>query len=429
MNTVANGRLRSSGIFDELWAQPMASDSGLALGAALWVHGAAHPRQERWRMTSPYLGSAITDVEVEALLGRKEVQNWFVEHAIACYRPINVAADVADLLAAGNLVGWARGRAEVGARALGHRSIFADPRAPETCDRLNRLIKLREAWRPFSPIVRHDAVTALFETPGQSTYMMFVSQAQADAPIPAALHVDGSARLQTVEIDGDPDLLALLTAFEARTGVAALVNTSLNTRGEPIVRTAAEALAVFQRSGMNALVLGPYLLNRGPDSPPNVAPLAPPPRPIEIAPEILACMRAAEGTVLLSVAADEAAEVARDALQGLGGPSPLLVCARRELFEPKGRTITVGLDIPEASVIVAMLPVWVEAAAELVPGIIATLVTLLDAPDSPTVLLADEQGGWADLAKFAADGTRPGLYGFAPPSEAYWLTRLDTGGD
>jgi carbamoyltransferase len=428
MNTVANGRLRASGMFRELWAQPMASDNGLALGAALLAHAGTHPRQERWRMTSPYLGSEITDAQVEALLRRDPVRAWLVEHAIACCRPDDMASEVADLLGAGNLVGWARGRAEVGARGLGHRSLFANPRAPDIRDRLNRLVKLREDWRPFAPMVRYDEVAKLFETAERSTYMMFVAQARSGAPIRAALHVDGSGRLQTIEADGDPDLLALLDAFAARTGVAALINTSLNTRGEPIARTADEAFAVFQRSGMDALVLGSVLLRRGPNSPPSVAPAGPPPRPIDVAPEVIAAAaRGVGSSAVLSVAADEAARAVVSAVADACGTAPRLIHARRESLTADWRSGVDDAEITDARVIVVVLPVWVAAAPELMPGLLSSLAILLAGAGSPTVLLADEQGGWADLAMLATSEKRPGLGGFAAPSETFWLARLDSG--
>ncbi|NTV12066.1 MAG: carbamoyltransferase [Zoogloea sp.] len=258
LNCVMNSRLRDSGLYDEVWVQPAAGDAGTALGAALWTDAAARGGERRWRMEHAYLGPGYSDAEIEEAL----------RHARLPYRRLaDVAADTARLLADGLVVGWFQGRMEFGPRALGARSILAAPFDPGMQARLNEL-KDREDFRPVAPAVPEEDLEACFGSScangGRSPFMLFVYEvppAKA-ARIPAAVHVDGTARVQTVSPRWNPRFHALLRAFGELTGVPVLINTSFNTRGEPIVCTPRHAIESFCSTPLDALVIGPYLLEK-----------------------------------------------------------------------------------------------------------------------------------------------------------------------
>lgn len=267
LNAVANGRVRREGPFREVWIQPAAGDAGGALGAAClaWhrVLGGARRVDRgsdgapRDAMQGAYLGPAFDETAIETVLDDAGV----VSERLA---PDALVAYVADRLADGAVVGWFQGRMEYGPRALGARSILADPRQPGMQSRLNRAIKFRESFRPFAPSVLAERAEAWFALDGQSPYMLVVApvrDAHRDA-LPAVTHVDGSARVQTVCGETNPLFHALLRAFEARTGCPVLVNTSFNVRGEPIICTPADALRCFRDTRMDVLVLGSFVLER-----------------------------------------------------------------------------------------------------------------------------------------------------------------------
>ncbi|MFF9120564.1 carbamoyltransferase [Streptomyces massasporeus] len=282
LNCVANGRILTDGVCDELWVQPAAGDAGGALGAALAEshhRGAprAHVGSGRDAMAGALLGPACSDREIEDFLadgGYPAVR--LPERALV----ERVAAE----LAAGRVVGWCQGRMEFGPRALGNRSILADPRDPLMQSALNLKIKFRESFRPFAPAVLAEDAKDWFELPQESPYMLLTAQVAAArrqecgqppqgasglellrvprSTIPAVTHVDGSARVQTVTAEHNPRFHALLTAFREKTGCPVLVNTSFNVRGEPIVRDAREAYACFMRTRIDLLVLGDFLLDK-----------------------------------------------------------------------------------------------------------------------------------------------------------------------
>lgn len=248
LNSVMNGRLAREGPFERLFIQPAANDAGTALGAALYracsVHGRARPAPA----DLVYLGPAFDHdrCETAARAAGLEVE-----------RPADVAARTADLLAGGRIVGWFQGRMEVGPRALGNRSILADPRDPTMRDTLNRRVKRREAFRPFAPSVLAEEAAAWFTDVRPSPFMSLVFSVRPDkrARIPAVTHVDGSARVHTVTREANPRYHALLSAFAARTGVPMVLNTSFNVRGEPIVCTPEDAVRCFLGTELDALVL------------------------------------------------------------------------------------------------------------------------------------------------------------------------------
>jgi carbamoyltransferase len=255
LNCVMNGALRARGPFRRIWVQPAAGDAGTALGAALWIDRVQRGDTERrWRMDHAFLGPAFDDDAIEAQL----------RESLLPYRRVDdIAGAAAALLAQDKVVGWFQGRMEFGPRSLGARAILASPLGAEMRQRLN-LIKDREDFRPVAPVVPEEAAADWFEDGSPSPFMLFAGRARADkvARIPSACHVDGSARLQAVRRDQHALLHDALTAFGRRTGVPVLINTSFNTRGEPVVRTPRDALAAYCTSAIDALAIGSFLLEK-----------------------------------------------------------------------------------------------------------------------------------------------------------------------
>ncbi|UGS35777.1 carbamoyltransferase family protein [Capillimicrobium parvum] len=253
LNCVANTRLLEEGPFDRIWVQPAAGDAGTALGAALWV---ARDRGGRLApMGTADLGPGWTDGE---LLG------WLHAAGIEPERPPDVAEATAEILAADGIVAWFQGRSEFGPRALGHRSLLANPAYERNLERLND-VKGREQFRPVAPMVTLERAPDIFTRgPLPSPYMLFTHGVREEwrTRIPAVVHVDGSARAQTVDRREEPLMAAVIDAFERRTGVPVLVNTSLNTAGRPMVDDPRDALECLGSAPVDALVIGPYVVRR-----------------------------------------------------------------------------------------------------------------------------------------------------------------------
>jgi carbamoyltransferase len=252
LNCVANGRLAAEGPFDQVWVQPAAGDAGTALGAALQV---ARSRGDAISpMTSAAIGRGWNDAEIEQVLATA---------AIPYERPADIAAATAQVLAADGVVGWYQGRSEYGPRALGHRSLLANPRDRDMLRRLND-VKGREQFRPVAPIINVERAADVFDGVLPSPYMLFVHRVRDGwrDRIPAVVHVDGTARVQTVDRREEPTVAALLDRFEALTGLPTLVNTSFNTAGRPMVDDPRDALEVFGASPIDALAIGPFLVRR-----------------------------------------------------------------------------------------------------------------------------------------------------------------------
>jgi carbamoyltransferase len=257
LNSVANGKLTSETPFREVFVQPAAGDNGTSLGAALWVEHQVLERPRRFVMSHASRGPAFDDAHCRAALARAGLEYQVVDDETA------LAERTAQALADGQVVGWFQGCMEFGPRALGNRSVLADPRRADMKDVLNRRIKHREAFRPFAPVVLAERAAEWFENPQPSPAMLMVLPFRADkrALVPAVAHVDGSGRLQTIERSDNPRYYAVVEAFEKLTGVPILLNTSFN-ENEPIVCTPDEAIACFQRTEMDLLVLGGQLVMR-----------------------------------------------------------------------------------------------------------------------------------------------------------------------
>jgi carbamoyltransferase len=258
LNCVANGRLLREGPFQRLFVQPAAGDAGGALGAAALAHARlAGARVPRERLRDVYLGPRHDAREIAELLEALGVTALdFREREGALLEA------VVDRLAAGRVIGWFHGAMEFGPRALGARSILADPRDAGMRERLNRLVKKREAFRPFAPSVLQEHASAHFELDHPSEFMLETCQVRSPLDLPAITHVDGSARPQTVDAERAPRYAALIRAFAARTGCPLLVNTSFNVRGEPIACSPTDALITMAESDIDCLVLEDFVLDR-----------------------------------------------------------------------------------------------------------------------------------------------------------------------
>jgi carbamoyltransferase len=255
LNSKANGKIAAGGVVDKMFVQPAASDDGVALGAALAPCLDNGGRLPSKAMRHVYLGPAYDDAAVEAALLTSKLR----------YTKLNDAAETAaELLARGKIVGWFQGRMEFGPRALGSRSILADPRDPEMNAKVNKAVKFREWWRPFAPSLKKEAAAEYLESATDSPFMILTAQVRPEkrGVIPSVTHVDGSARPQTVEKEVNPLYWRLIDEFEKRAGVPVVMNTSFNLRGEAIVNTPGDAVRTFFSSGMDALVIGGFLVEK-----------------------------------------------------------------------------------------------------------------------------------------------------------------------
>lgn len=259
LNSVMNGRLLSRGPFRDVWVQPAANDAGTSIGACYWLWNNQLRRPRTYVMEHAYLGCRYDEARVAAAIQRAGLRAVRVEDA-----PLQAAR----LLADNKIVGWFDGRMECGPRALGNRSILANPCRPEMKDVLNARVKFRESFRPFAPSVPEERSGDYFDSDHPSPYMILVYtvREEAKAKIPAVTHVDGTGRVQTVSRRHNPRFHALITRFGEITGVYCVLNTSYNIRGEPIVNTPDEAIECYLKTGMDALFLGDYMLSKETDS-------------------------------------------------------------------------------------------------------------------------------------------------------------------
>jgi carbamoyltransferase len=270
LNCVLNTKIRESGSFRKVWVQPAASDAGTALGAALLVDARQQGkmkvrRTERFGMENAYLGPEYTDSEIEELLHGS---------GLSYSRLADVPRDVAEILIKDKIIGWFQARMEFGPRALGARSILASPLSSSMQSRLNT-IKDREDFRPVAPSVLEEEADNWFVDVHSSPFMMFTYKVRPEraGQIPAVCHIDGTARIQTVKRSQNLLYHDLLQAFHVRTGVPILVNTSFNTRGEPIVCSPRDALECFWTSPLDALVIGSFLVEKSKPTPESSQPI------------------------------------------------------------------------------------------------------------------------------------------------------------
>lgn len=255
LNCVLNAKIRDRGPFKHIWVQPASGDSGTALGAAEWVDAKErNSKQKDFIMDHVYWGPDYSDAEIER----------FLKWAKVPYRKLqNIAEEAADILVQNKIIGWYQGRMEFGPRALGSRSILASPISPDMQSRLNE-VKDREDFRPVAPVVLEEEAAEWFENADYSPYMLFVYKVKPgkEDKIPAVRHTDGTARIQTININQHPEYYKLLKAFKERTGVPVLVNTSFNTLGKPIVCSPRDAVECFWTSPFDALIIGSFVIEK-----------------------------------------------------------------------------------------------------------------------------------------------------------------------
>jgi carbamoyltransferase len=255
LNSKANGKILISGLVDKMFVQPAASDDGVALGAALAPYLDNNGKLPSKAMRHGYWGPSFEDNAIEDTL-----RTFKLRYA----RVADPASTAAELLSHGKILGWFQGRMEFGPRALGNRSILADPRDPEMNAKVNNAVKFREWWRPFAPSILKEFAGEYLEHASDSPFMILTNLVRPEkrSIIPSVTHVDGSTRPQTVEKDINPLYWTLINEFGKRTGVPVIMNTSFNLRGEAIVNTPTEAVRTFFSSGMDALIIGSFMVEK-----------------------------------------------------------------------------------------------------------------------------------------------------------------------
>jgi carbamoyltransferase len=260
-NCVANGKIFDATPFEQVYVHPAAGDAGLAVGAAYYIWNQTLGQPRSFAMNHAYWGPGYSPVEIRAAVESSSVSEGGC--TIAELQEEELVRRTAAIIAEGKIIGWYQGRAEWGPRALGNRSIVADPRRPEMKEILNRRIKHREIFRPFAPSILAEKTGEWFEKSHPSPFMNLAYSVLPDKrdKIPAPTHVDGTGRLQTVTREANPRYYALIREFERQTGVPVVLNTSFNDN-EPIVCRPEEALDCFLRTQMDALVLGNMLITR-----------------------------------------------------------------------------------------------------------------------------------------------------------------------
>ncbi len=259
LNCVANGRLAREAGFENVWIQPAAGDDGIAIGCAYYGYLAIQKKPRASVIKHAYFGKPYSDADV-----RGATDKTLIRLATKSTQSDNISRDTAKVLAEGKIIGWFQGGSEFGPRALGNRSIIADPRSAEMKDILNRRVKFRQAFRPFAPIVLAEREDEIFEGGHDSPYMLMAKPVRPEwkDKIPSIVHVDGTARVQTVREETNPPLYWLLKEFETLTGVPVLLNTSFNVKGEPIVETPRNAMECFLSTDIDYLALHDLLIRK-----------------------------------------------------------------------------------------------------------------------------------------------------------------------
>ena len=254
LNCVANAEILKRTKFKNIFIQPAAGDAGGALGAAYYIWHQVFGNKRNFSMEHAYWGPIFLDNEIKTFLDEKGVEYKFMDYD-------QLLKNIAGLIEKQNVIGWFQGRMEWGPRALGNRSILADPRNKENWQRVNLKIKFRESFRPFAPSVIEEYSTDYFEFPFASPYMLFVAGVKGD-DLPAVTHLDKTARIQTVNVKENRLYHGLLDEFRKLTGCPVLINTSFNVRGEPIVCTPEDAFNTFIKTDIDYLVLGNFILDK-----------------------------------------------------------------------------------------------------------------------------------------------------------------------
>jgi len=254
LNVKMNSTINRSGLFDEMFIFPIPSDSGTGIGAAAGIYNELTGKRPS-PLKHVYLGPDFSDEQIEAQLS---------SCGLVYRRPGNLEEDAADMLASGKVLGWFQNSLEGGPRALGGRSILADPRDVDARDRVNSAIKFREYWRPFCPSVTEESASRFMNRATRAPYMIMAFEATEEAVrrVPGVVHIDHTMRAQTVDAEANPRYYQLLKAFERKTGVPVLLNTSFNIKGEPIVCSPRDALRTFWSTGLDALVIGPFVVEK-----------------------------------------------------------------------------------------------------------------------------------------------------------------------
>ena len=261
LNGVANYRILKESPFENLHIPPSPGDAGSAIGCAQYSYF-CHEKNERKLQTESerirnniFVGPSFSNTDIEEFLNSKNIKYLHLEEE-------NLLKMTAKLIAENNVVGWYQGKMEWGPRALGNRSILADPRNSEMKDILNKKIKHRESFRPFAPSILEEFVSEYFEIDVNSPYMLLVAKIKKPEKIPAVTHIDGTGRLQSVSKETNPLYYNLIYEFYNQTNVPVIINTSMNVMGEPIVNTPEQAYAMLEKTDMDYIVLGNYLISK-----------------------------------------------------------------------------------------------------------------------------------------------------------------------
>jgi carbamoyltransferase len=255
LNSVMNGRIVRESAFKDVYVMPAAGDNGTAIGAAFYLYNGVLKKPRNFVHLDPYVGTSYTNEEIETVLKGAKLNYAYFE---------DIEEQAASLLEKGQIIGWFQGTMEIGPRALGSRSILANPAFPDMKDKINAEVKFREAYRPFAPSAIVEAKNDFFDLTVEAPFMLKVCNVHKDkqSVIPAVTHVDGSARLQTVNRELHPRYYDLIKKFGDKTGVPVVLNTSFNIQGEPLVESPKDAIRCFFSTGLDALVIGNYLLTK-----------------------------------------------------------------------------------------------------------------------------------------------------------------------
>ena len=255
LNSVVNGRIVRESPFEDIYVMPAAGDNGTAIGAAYYLYNGILGNPRNYVHDDPYVGTSYTNEEIKKVIDGAKLEAEYIE---------DICQKVADLLAEGNIIGWFQGAMEIGPRALGSRSILANPAFPQMKDKINAEVKFREAYRPFAPSALVESYKDFFDLEVEAPFMLKVCNVLEDKQhlIPAITHVDGSARLQTVKKELHPRYHEVIRKLGEKTGIPVVLNTSFNIQGEPVVESPKDALRCFYSTGLDCLAIGNYLLRK-----------------------------------------------------------------------------------------------------------------------------------------------------------------------